>query len=90
MVRFHPDVAWSVDCRGLSLVHLKTGDRVCLVYPEAALWDLLSREVEMTRIIRIMTALTSLEDPAVRLWCRRTVQGWIDAGWMLEDGKAAS
>ncbi len=60
MVHFDPDVVWSVDCRGLSLVHRKTGDRACLVYPQAALWDLLSREVEMTRIIRIMTALTAL------------------------------
>jgi hypothetical protein len=85
MVGFHPDVAWTVERRGLSLVHRITGARLNLDYPEAALWDLLHRNAEPGKIVRVMAAITGRGPSSARTWIVTTVEGWITGGWLLKE-----
>jgi hypothetical protein len=85
MAGFNPDVVWSVDTYGLSLIHQKTGAKLSLGYPEAALWDLLSREVDLTWMIRIMAAIAGIAEPAALSLIFATIEGWVAAGWLLKE-----
>lgn len=82
--RCHPEVAWAVESVGLTLIRRDTGRRLALGYPEAALWELLSREVPLPRLTGMMAAIAGLELQAARAWVTETIGRWVQGGWLVQ------
>lgn len=76
----HPEVIWAVESARLTLIRRNTGTRLALGYPEAALWDLLGREVSLQRAIRMMAAIAGMELQATRAWIIETIGAWAQEG----------
>ncbi len=83
----HPQAAWIVEKYGLSLVHPDTGQSMRLNYPEAALWDLLSRGLPVQRAAVIMTVISKMAPGAVLRWIVETLDYWAQAGWLIIGGE---
>lgn len=75
------ETAWAVETAGVTLIRHDGAVRF-LRYPEAALWDLLSREVPLDRIVRITAAVAGLEPATARTWVRETIDAWVREGWL--------
>jgi hypothetical protein len=85
----HPAVVWAVESVGLVLIRRDTSKRAVLGYPEAALWDLLSRATPMKRLIPMMAAIAGLTPGSACSWVGTTMQTWAREGWIIagkEDG----
>jgi len=78
-------VSWTVEKRGLVLLNSATGAVCTLAYPEAALWDLISRCESCQRIIPALSAITSLEPAAAEQLIQVTVRGWVQAGFLVRE-----
>lgn len=81
--RCHSDVVWAIESVGLVLIRRDTRKRLVLHYPEAALWDLLSRQVAFDRLIKMMAAIAGLELSAAREWVTKTINGWARESWLI-------
>lgn len=82
--RCPPDVVWAVESAGLTLIRRDTGTRLALGYPEAALWDLLSRKVPLQRVIPMMAAIAGIELQAAHAWVVETIGAWARGGWLVQ------
>lgn len=80
----HTDVVWSVESDSLNIIRRDTGTRLSLKYPEAALWDLLTRRVPIHRVIEMIAAIAGMEPEAARVWCIDTIGVWTREGWLTK------
>lgn len=80
----HPEVAWSVEARGISLIRHGSGQRLFLAYPEAALWDFIVRRVPHAQISRMYSALAQMPAPAAEPAMNRLLLEWVEGGWLRE------
>lgn len=85
-VRSAEGVAWAVDRGGLWLLCEASGASQWLAYPEAAVWDLLSRGLSFERTVSLLGPIASLgSDEAERL-VRRCIEAWTEAGFLARTG----
>jgi len=84
--RFHcsPAVAWAVEQTGLTLLHRETGRTRALPYPQAALWDLLSRARPWNRLGETMAAIMGVDRVVAEAWMKDTVLDLAQEGWLVE------
>ena len=89
LVTCHPEVKWSVVTRGLLLFRPDEAPRV-LGYPEAALWDLLSRNVPYDRAIRLFAAIAykATDDRrSASAVAKAAIGDWLEDGLLVSPSR---
>ena len=79
-VRVSPGIAWAVRSAGILLLNTATGAAVELAYPDAAVWDMMSRGESPDRIAAQLGPIAQLDRAAARQLVEDRVQAWIVAG----------
>lgn len=74
-------VQWAVDRAGVTLAN-RDGSALTLGYPEAAIWDLLSRGSAFPRIVSLTGRIASLEPEPAEALVRSTLEDWTRAGFL--------
>jgi hypothetical protein len=81
----HPDIAWVVDKDGLIFFHQKTKTRHRMNYPEAAFWDLLSREMPYESITNMMASLLGKDRRSTQLWMSDVIEVWRQKDFIVAE-----
>jgi len=80
----HGPISWTVEYRGIRLINRETGDLLFLPWPEAALWDMLSGNIDSERIISIISAITHRDKEETALWIKKTLSLWEEGKWVVK------
>ncbi|MCG8461148.1 MAG: hypothetical protein MI919_33095 [Holophagales bacterium] len=89
MLRCAPDIAWQAESDGIRLVAADRARMLELAYPEAALWDLISRGVAGQRAITMMMHIGGFPDEAAAsAFIARLVQEWQGLGLLVEESRS--
>jgi len=80
----HCPISWTVEYRGIRLINRETGDLLFLPWPEAALWDMLSGNIDSERIISIISAITHRDKEETALWIKKTLSLWEEGKWVVK------
>ncbi len=75
-------VRWAVEAWGVVLVHEGTGATVTLGYPQAAIWDFLTREETSDRIAERREVIASLDPAGAKALVVETVTALREAGFL--------
>lgn len=80
------DICWTVENNGLLLIDRTAGTVIHMDYPDAALWDFVSREIPLPKIIAMMSAITgkSAQDTKIRI--AETLARWERTTLLIRDG----
>ena len=81
--RSGPAVKWTVETTGIRV--WGSIDSKFLDYPEAAIWDFLSRGYDETKILRLLAPIANLDAAACRRLLDQTLQIWAAQGLLLTD-----
>jgi hypothetical protein len=73
-------VRWAVEAGGVVLIDGVTGAATTLGYPQAAIWDFLTRGESGERMCAKLCAIASLDPAAAQALVRETVAALRDAG----------
>jgi hypothetical protein len=82
--RFSPQIEWSVEDDGIRIFHPVSGAKWRLEYPEAALWDFLTRQLPWPRIVKMMKVIAAMEETQTTVWIKERVEDWKRMGWLME------
>jgi hypothetical protein len=80
--RAAPQVSWAVEAGGVLLIDRATGAAVALGYPQAAVWDFLTRGESEERICAMLCAIASLQPEAARTLLLETAAALREAGFL--------
>ena len=83
--RCHPDVRWSVTSDGVTLVGREADLADRLAYPEACLWDLVSRGRQWDDVCEMVGVVAGFDRSAAEAWVRRTMASWVERGWLTRE-----
>ena len=78
-----PGVGWSVGRVNVTLSDGR-GQVRALGYPEAAVWDLVSRGYAFDRVVKMIGHIASIEETAADALVRSAIASWRDAGFLEE------
>lgn len=76
-------VRWAVEASGVALIDCATGAATTLGYPQAAIWDFLTRDESSERIAVKMCVIASLAPEAAQLLVLETVAALREAGFLV-------
>lgn len=76
-------IEWAVETDFLVLFRKETNEKFILKYPEAALWDFLSREIPMFRIINMIAAIKRTDNLSAKEWVFAQIKIWLDQGLLI-------
>jgi hypothetical protein len=79
-----PGVRWHVGPTSLTLTDGKGRVRT-LGYPEAAVWDLVSRGYALDKVVPMMTHIAALEEDGARRLVASSLEAWHEDGFLLRD-----
>ncbi|MDO8589613.1 MAG: hypothetical protein Q7T82_21520 [Armatimonadota bacterium] len=85
-VRCRAKVSWAAQSNGLLLMRQDTGASATLSYPEAAIWDLLSRNVGYERVVKIISAMERIGADRAADVVESAVRQWLVDGWLVNGG----
>lgn len=88
LLRSHPTLAWVVERSGTLLIRCDTRETTFLIYPDAALWDLLSRGTPWRQAMCTFAAVTGLEPGATEALARRIIERWMATSLLVYDHAA--
>jgi hypothetical protein len=74
-----------VETCGITLIHRGTGTTRSLRYPEAALWDLLSRGYSYERTLSLLCAIASLAPEAAERLLLDSLAAWVEVGFLVRE-----
>jgi hypothetical protein len=77
------EVNWVVAEGGLHLIHIRKGDRLTLAYPQAAVWDLISRGYTVERTATMVAMIAGLEETSARKLVRECLDNWVQLGFLV-------
>jgi hypothetical protein len=75
-------VQWAVEQRGILLIDTRSGRQCMLTYPQAAVWDLLSRGHDVPAVIDLITAIASLDLEAAAKLVHDCLEAWVRRGFL--------
>lgn len=83
--RYRPAVglAWSVETAGLRLAD-GNGAVFDLGYPEAAVWELLARGLDMAKVVDLARWIAGDAPAAAPARVEACIDRWCRAGWIVE------
>ena len=79
--RLSSGMRWSVE-RASILVSDGRGGAQALAYPEAAVWDLVSRGYPFSRVVALMAHIAAVDSSAAETLVRSTMEQWAANGWV--------
>ena len=76
-----PNVRWCVGRVGITL---SDGNGVTreVAYPDAAVWDLISRGYPFAKVVSMLTFIASLEPAAAEAAVRSALEQWASGGFL--------
>ncbi len=77
-----PSVRWAVEMYGIFLINEHTGRSGFLGYPQAALWDLMTRNYSYAQTLRVFQAITSLQVNDAERLIMETLEEWTRSGFL--------
>ena len=77
-----PGIKWAVEIDGIVLMDEKAGKTCFLSYPQAALWDLISRGVFFEKTLSMLSAIASLKPEDAEAFIRKTLDDWVTSGYL--------
>jgi hypothetical protein len=78
-----PDVVWAVEPSGVRLINRGSGSTLCLQYPEAALWDFVSRRVHPPESLRMYASVAGISPAEADVAIKLILTEWTDKGWLV-------
>ncbi len=75
-------VRWAVEAGGVVLIDGATGAATTLGYPQAAIWDFLTRGESSERIAAKMGAIASLDPAGAQALVEETIAALREAGFL--------
>jgi hypothetical protein len=85
-VDFAPPIGWVVEEGSVRVFHLEQGALLVLRYPEAAIWDLISRYSREEEIVPKLAAICELNMAEARTLLRSCLRRWLQIGILLKTG----
>ena len=79
-----PHTKWAVDIRGILLMNEESGTVCLLLYPQAAIWDVISRGYSYAQTVRMVCAITSLQADEVEKLLVKSLEAWTRAGFLIK------
>jgi hypothetical protein len=79
----HSPISWTVEYRGIRLINRETKKMLLLPYPEAALWDMITGNIQLERIIPVISAVTHMDKKDTEIWIKNTVSQWEEGNWLV-------
>lgn len=79
--RLSANVRWVVDRFTVRLTSAN-GASLTLHYPEAAVWDLLSRGHPFVKVVSMITHIAGLDQSAADVLVRRAIEDWARGGFV--------
>jgi len=83
-VDFAPHIGWIVEEESVRVFQAKKGELLKLKYPEAAVWDLISRYSQEADIIPKLAAICELNAASARTLLRSCLRSWLQAKVLLK------
>lgn len=75
---------WIVEQQGIVLINISENRYSRLYYPEAAIWDLLTRNLPYDRLLRMLMVISSLDNESAASLIEQSLKQWIANGWLIE------
>jgi hypothetical protein len=79
---------WAVEIHGIILINEKTGNVCSLGYPQAAIWDLISRGYADEQFVNMVCAITSLQTSEAQRLIVENLENWLAAGFLIPHGES--
>ena len=76
------DVGWSVEIDTIRLIDQRTGSVCLLGYPEAAIWDLISRGYGFDDLVRLLGVIASISASQAKRLVLHTVEDFVQKGFL--------
>jgi hypothetical protein len=83
---FAPHIGWIVEEGSVRVFHVQQGELLKLRYPEAAVWDLISRYLQEGDIVPKLAAISELNAAGARALLRSCLRRWLQAGVLVKTG----
>jgi hypothetical protein len=80
--RCAPFTKWAVELDGILVINKESGATNFLKYPQAAIWDLLTREYSYEHIVDMVSAITSLQEDEVNTLIAACLAEWAQTGFL--------
>ena len=78
------NTCWIVEQQGILLINTSENRYSRLHYPEAAIWDLLTRNWPYAHLLRMLAVIFSLNSDEAVLLLEQSLEQWIANGWLIE------
>ena len=82
-IRCEPHIKWSVESKGVVLIHPERNEVLKLKYPEAAVWDLIQRSYSFEKTVKLLSAITLEDEKTTMVFLMKTLQEWVEKGMLI-------
>jgi len=79
-------IRWAAEIDGIVLLNDQTGKCIKLAYPQAALWDFITRGDSLKQITRKLALVASLESAAAERLAAEAITLLMRDGFLLREG----
>jgi hypothetical protein len=76
-------IQWSVEPMGILLFDQKAGCACAIAYPQAAVWDFLTRQYPLGRIIDLLGSIADLKAAEAHAFLQNSLAMWLAAGYLI-------
>ena len=74
------DIGWVVEVKHIILIQSETGSTWTLSYPDATIWDLLTRNYSFDRIVYLLATVTSIDLELAEQMVLGKLDEWLKVG----------
>ncbi len=74
--------SWIVEQRGVVLIDTNKNRSAQLCYPEAAIWDMLTRKWPRERLLRMLAVIAGADNDTAALLLEKCLEKWSGEGWL--------
>ncbi len=78
---------WVVEQKGVVLIHALENRCTWLAYPEAAVWDLLTRDWSRREMISMLAVIAAVDEAAAEILLDGCLERWTHQGWLTREVK---
>jgi hypothetical protein len=79
-----PGISWSVEIYGIRIIDAGGGASCFLEYPEAALWDFMTRGYDFDRVRRLVGLIGGMDPKGIEGLAAKTLVRWIARGFLVQ------
>jgi len=83
--RCNPHIKSAVELNGVVILNLDSGDSIFIGYPQAAVWDLVSRDFSFKQILKMISAITGQNEVEVERLIIECLNDWAENGYLARE-----